>query len=175
MNTKAVLDWLATYQGAVSAISTCIIALSSIVTAYLTWNLFRENRLLRKVGAEPEVIAYLAEGIQEKLEINFVLMNVGRGPARNIEVQLDGIDRTPQGSFLGNAPALRNNPDRKPIDFLPESEQWRVWFGSGPILLEEPKLPPFDVIVRWQNLKGKRFCHKYQLDVAQFIGTISPR
>lgn len=174
MDITAVFDWLTANQGPVSAISTCIIALSSVVTAYLTWNLFRENRLLRKVGSEPEVIAYLAEGIHNKIEINFVLMNVGRGPARDINFQLHGINRNPEGNYLGTAPALRNNSKRKPIGFLPEGEQWCVWFGSGPNLLKEPELPPFEVTVRWQNLKGKQFCGEYQLDVAQFFGTLPP-
>ena len=174
LDLNTTLAWLTIYQGPVSSISTCIIAFSSIVTAYLTWNLFRENRLLRKVGAEPEIIAYLSTGTKEFIDINFALINVGRGPARNIEFQLNGIDRVPQGDDLGNATALRNNPDRKPIGFLAEAEKWCVFFGSGPALLCEPRLPPFEVTVHWQNLKGKQFCDKYQLDVTQFVGTFPP-
>ncbi len=145
-----ILDWFVANTVSVTTISTCVIAVFSIVTTCLTWNLIRENKLLRKVGAEPEIIAYLTHGTQEWNDINFMLTNVGRGPARNIEFQLEGIDRVPQGNFLGNAPALGNNPDRKPIGFLLEDEKWRVFFGSGPILLSKPRLPPFDATVQWQ-------------------------
>ena len=42
-------------------------------------------------------------------------------------------------------------------------------FGVGEAR-EKNALPPFEVVVKWQNLRGRKFEDVYILDVRQFLG-----
>ena len=156
------------YSQVVAVISTATIAVSAAITAILTWRLIRYNRRLSKVGTEPEVIAYLAADPFQPFT-NFVLANVGRGPARNVEFELalevDQYDRM----------VLRNEPNRKPQGFLLQGEKTEMLFGDHRLFgigeaRERNALPPFEVVVKWQNLRGRTFEDTYTLDVRQFLG-----
>lgn len=78
------LDWIAQNANAVTAIATAVIAAFTMLTAVLTRVLMAENRRLRKAGTEPEVTAYLIPHPDGNGAINFVLANIGQGPARNV-------------------------------------------------------------------------------------------
>ena len=160
--------YLLPYSQVITVVSTATIAISAAITAFLTWRLICDNRKLSKVGTEPEVIAYLAADPFQPFT-NFVLANVGRGPARNVEFELaleaDHYDRM----------VLRSEPNRKPQGFLLQGEKIEMLFGDHRLFgvgeeREKNALPPFAVVVKWQNLRGRKFEDTYTLDVRQFLG-----
>ena len=51
------IEWLNGNHGLISAVATAVIALFAIFTAWLTKTLADENRLMRKAGTEPKVVA----------------------------------------------------------------------------------------------------------------------
>ena len=55
-------NFLKTSEGAslTTAISTIVLTLTTMVYAWLTAVLAKENKLLRKAGTEPQIIAYLS-------------------------------------------------------------------------------------------------------------------
>ena len=166
------LNFLASYQGAITAIATIVIAASAVVTTILTRKLARENELLRKAGTEPEVVAYLDIG---SYFINFVLANVGQGPAQKVKFSIESDDFR----FSDDLPSeqkifLRNNTERTAISFLPQGENIRVVFCFDRILFAKPKLPPFDVLIEYENIKGKAYKKTVKLDISQFLGFASP-
>ena len=159
-------DWIAKNDGAVIAIATAAIALSTLFTVVLTWRLVRENRLLRKAETEPEVVGYLAIHPLHLTLLNFVLANVGRGPARNVKFELDVDEK----ELTSRDILLKNSVDRKPISVIPQGEVITAYFGNGGHVTEEPKLPPFNVNIEYEDLKGRQQCRTYLLDVGQFEG-----
>ena len=163
---KQILDWIVANPAAITAIATGIIAVSAVVTAWLTGALARENKILRKAGTEPEVIAYLAPHPVYNFPLLFVLANVGRGPARNVSFRLDA---NPEDLESHNV-VLRNSVDRTAISFLPQGESIRTFFGMSTDVLNEPRLQPFDVVVKYQNTTGRELTKTCPLDVAQFQG-----
>ena len=128
--------------------------------------LILENRRLRKAGTEPEVIAYLAPDSQHHTPLNFVLANVGRGPARNVSFSFDA---NTEDLEIHNVD-LRNSVDRTAISFLPQEERLCIFFGIGMDVMKEPRLQPFDVVIKYQNMAGRNFSKTYRLDVSQFEG-----
>jgi hypothetical protein len=82
------LSFLNAYQGAITALATVILTLTTIVYAWHTSVLARENRLLRKAGTEPDVVAYLAQHPRHRTALEFVLGNVGRGPAYDVSFKI---------------------------------------------------------------------------------------
>lgn len=173
------MDWTATITAIatsmqnwpaaiITAIATVVIAVSTIVTAIITWTLARENKLLRKAETEPEVVAYLSIHPFHHRFVNFVLANVGRGPARNVSFKFEKAE-----DFEDRGIALQNSASRKPISFLPQGESMHIFFSAGEQIFNEsnePILQPFDVVVEFEDLKGRHRREKYILDVAQFKG-----
>ena len=169
MNISAAFETcLLSYSQLVTVISTAIIAISAAVTAVLTWRLICDNRKLAKVGTEPEVVAYLAADPFQPFT-NLVLANVGRGPAREVDFELileeHHYDRI----------VLRNEPNRKPQGYLLQGEKTEMLFGDHRLFgtgeeREKNALRPFQVVVKWQNLRGRTFEDAYTLDVRQFLG-----
>ena len=161
-----VVDWLNANAGSVTAVATAVIAVSTVITAWLTRNLAKENRLLREAGTEPRVVAYLKLDPYRANVIKFVLANVGYGPARNVEFTF----QADEGDFESHDVQIRNSSDRTLTTMLPQGERIETFFGIGPSLMEEPRLRPINVSVRFENLNGRDFSDEYSLDVSQFIG-----
>ncbi len=169
---EPILNFLVSYQVAITAIATIVIATSAVVTTILTRKLARENELLRKAGTEPEVIAYLDIGSHF---INFVLANVGQGPAQKVKFSIESDDfRFSEDLPPEQKMFLRNNTERTAISFLPQGENIRVVFCFDRILFAKPKLPPFDVLIKYENIKGKAYEKTVKLDISQFLGFASP-
>ena len=167
---NSVLEWVSTNHSIVTAAATVIIAAAAGITAWLTHSLVRENKLLRNVGEDPKVIAYLSGDSRHASLFNLILANVGRGPARDIEFEFDFDERF----YANGRVAPINRDDRKPYGFLPQDERICMFFGSGGGLLGEDRLPPFRAKVKWQNLDGKEYEEEYEMDVRQFLGIFPP-
>ena len=159
-------NFLTPHQAAITAIATIVIAASAVITTILTRKLARENELLRKAGTEPEVIAYLEMHPYLWNIFNFVLANVGHGPARNVRFLFEEDEE----DFRNHEVRLRNEESRKDISFLPQGESIHLLFGGSIQTLREPRLQPFNVLVEYEDMKGRRHHATYQLDVSQFFG-----
>lgn len=157
------------YQGAIAALATAVIALMAIVTAFLTGGLIRENRLLRKAGMEPKVVAYLTTHPQYATMVNFVLANIGQGAARNVRFRFDA---EPQ-DFASHNVQIDNTVEREAISLLPQGEKIEAFFGAGPDLYKEPRLRPFKVVIDYEDMTGKRRSGTHVLDVSEFDGLIT--
>ena len=159
------VEWVDTHQGIVSAIATVVIAVATGVTAWLTHGLVRENRFLRKVGNSPMVIAYLLSDTKNPIVINFVLRNVGRGPARNVTFDFDLEEK--YYDKISTRPM--NRSDRSPISFLPQDESVFMFFGISYHLLKDSGIPCFLAKIKWQNLDGIEYKSEYKIDIRQFL------
>lgn len=84
------LEVLQQYNGAVTAIATIVLTVTTMVYAALTGILACETRRLRRAGTEPDVVAYLMPDTLYLTPINLVVANVGSGPARNVAVEIEG-------------------------------------------------------------------------------------
>lgn len=150
-----------------------ITAIATVVIAYVTFILADENRRLRKAGTEPEVVAYLTPHQDGTGGINFVLANIGQGPARNVRFELEYDEE----DFSSHGVKLLKNSDRTAISVLPQGEKLSSLFGISFELAKgkdkeqpQPPLKPFDVIVTYDNLNGKPVRSTQTLSVAQFLG-----
>ena len=156
------LEWLNSNH--ISAVATVVIAVSVIITAFLTYALANENRLMRKSGTEPKVVAYLKLDPYRTYVVNFVLANVGQGPARDVEFTF----QADESDFRDHDVKIGNHSDRTVTSMLPQGERIEMYFGGSSSLLKDPKLRPFKVSVTFQDLNGKNDNEEFVLDVAQF-------
>jgi hypothetical protein len=124
----------------------------AIVITRLTWTLATENRLLRKAGTEPEVVAYLLPDQRHLQLLNLVVANVGRGPARNVELEFIGDDL----DTLHKRGARLLARTKLPIlSVLPQDERFVQLFGSYLELCNGDSAPPdFTIRVNFENSSG---------------------
>lgn len=158
--------------GLLSHSSAAITAVATAVIAYLTYLLASENRRLRKAGTEPHVVAYLAPHPDGNGGVNFVLANVGQGPARNVKFEFvyDAAD------FRSHNAMLYNEHGRAPLTILPQGERIGSLFGVGYVLFgnsdgkSKTVLKPFDVKIAYTDLEGGLRSSIQTIDISQFSG-----
>ncbi len=152
-------------QGEVTALATVVIAVMAVVTGVLTYALIRENRLLRKAGTEPNVVAYLTTHSRRPTMTIFVLANIGEGAACNVRFRFQADEQ----DFTSHKVRLNNSCNRAAIGMLPQGEKIEAFFG-GHELYQNDKLRPFIVVVEYEDIKGRRRISTHSLDVSQFDG-----
>jgi hypothetical protein len=159
-------------SASISAWATVVVAFFSIVTVAVSFLVVRENRLLRKAGNKPEIIPYLAPHPDGHGGVNFVLANVGTGPAMEVKFRFD----YDEADFRGHDAHLYNDNVRQPFTLIKQGETREMLFGVGYILygnsdVKQPPLKPFGVAVSYKNLTGKRIIEKLtNIDIRQFHG-----
>lgn len=160
--------FLKTTEGAslTTAISTIVLTLTTMVYAWLTAVLARENKLLRKAGTEPQIVAYLAQHPTITGPLMFILANVGQGPALNVTFRIveGGSDFE---SHDAKIPSLKI-----PLTVIPQGDRYETFFGMGWDMFKEPRLLPFSVEVTCHDLSKRKHVDVFQIDISQFEGRI---
>jgi|ERR1041385_1006117 hypothetical protein len=149
---------------AVSAFAALIIMGATIATVALNRRLAKENRTLRKAESDPQVVAYATINPRVYAAIDFVIANIGRGPACEISYRIIA------GGEDLKAKEVRMLPAEVNYAFLPAGEQLSTWMGMGWELLAEPRVSPFEVEVSYQNLAGEKKTGRFKIDIGQFEG-----
>ena len=159
-------------------IATVVVALAAFVSAgsavasvLLTRRLAEDNRVLRKAGTEPEVVAYLGIDTQSGFFVNLVLENVGQGPACDVEFF---VEADPQDFADRSVMDVTAGATQKIRSLLPQGERAERRLGVGNSLFSEDeakRLQPFRVDVWYSTLRGVRIGpQEYPLDIAELRG-----
>lgn len=159
-------EFLKTSEGAslTTALSTVVLTVTTMVYAWLTAILARENKLLRKAGTEPQVVAYLSPHPRIIGPLQFTLANVGQGPAFNVRFRVvSGGDDFERHHVLFPKPKV-------PLTIIPQGDRYETFVGMGAEMLAEPRLEPFTIEVSYRDLKKREHVQKYLIDVGQFEG-----
>ena len=160
------IAWLNTNSGAITAIATVILTVTTMVYAWLTGVLAIENRRLRKAGTEPEVIAYLFPDARYVNILHLVVANVGRGTAKNVslEFEADVDDFVSHG--IEHQPGVR----RPLVAFLPQDERLFHFFGNALDMFNPDPPKDFVVHIRYEDMQGRPRSGTYKASVAQLGG-----
>ena len=162
------VDWANHNQGAITAVATVVMALTALVLVRLAAGLARDNRRLRRAAAEPVVIAFLQPHPRIAGALDFVLANVGRGPALEVSFGIiaGGED------FEGHEASLR--APSVPLSVILAGERYSTYFGMGwQAFRGGPRLAPFTVEVRYDGLKKRKHARSCVIDIGQFEGRVT--
>lgn len=166
-----ICDWFAAIDW--SATGSMIGGLSTSVVAVLTIRLIRENRLLRKAGDSPKVVAHFELHPDGNGGLNMALSNVGTGPAFDVSFSFE----REAGDFENYKVIVDYAKERPAMTMIAQGEKVRFLFAMG-FELFRPKDPsvgtqlkPFNVRVSWRASMGKELIsEKYRLDVSAYAG-----
>lgn len=163
---KAALELIKQYDEALLVLLTTGILLSGIGSLFVAGYLVRENRILRKAGTEPDVVAYLLPDRRHVTIVRLHIKNIGRGSATEIAFEVGGDHDSFREAKL-ELPLVRG---RTPISVLPPDDEISLFFGMGHQLLADPKLGPVPLEIAYKNAAGKEYRKSVTLDISQFEG-----
>lgn len=155
-------------------LATVLSGFSTFAIGILTFFLWRENRLLRKVGSEPRLIAYYEPHPDGTGGLNIAIANVGNGPAKDVYFQFEGDP----DNFARYHIILDCTYRRGPIATIPQDDKISMFFAVG-FQLFSPKdemgnganqpIEPFHIRVEWQSIEGrKKYADRFLLDVKPY-------
>src|SRR5690606_13693257 len=108
-------------------LATVLSGFSTFAIAALTFFLWRENRLLRKAGSEPRLIAYYEPHPDGTGGLNIAITNVGKGPAKDVYFQFEGDSE----NFAKYDLVLDCSHRRGPIATIPQDGKISIFFAVG--------------------------------------------
>jgi|GEM_PF-2099373 len=154
-------------------LATVLSGFSTLVIAFFTLFLWRENRLLHQAGSEPRVVAHFDMHPDGTGAVNMSLSNIGTGSALDVYFELEAD----QEDFTQYSIQLDIARKRAPMTLISQGEKVSFLFGISFDLFrkkgkgEIKPLNPFTVVVRWRSINRKeKFCERYTLDISQYAG-----
>ena len=144
------------------ALFTLALVVFTVILAIATKQLANVSRMAQEEANRPKVSARLKHSSDHGSFIRLVVMNIGRGPAVNLSIKLDGDeDDLKRILFRGTS---------APIAFLSNSDSDIYSMGSRVNLFADPEMKPFSVVLEYDDLNGKSYMNKVELDMKQFKG-----
>jgi hypothetical protein len=150
--------------------SALVSALATVAIAWLTLELARENRKLRKAGQEPQVVAYLVPHPDGNGFLNIVFANVGLGLAKDVMFNID----CDEADFQAHRVLMKIAKGHAPINVIPSGEKIVALFGLGADLFgsrgQNPigPLRPFNVRMDFKDSEGRPRHTVSNIDIMQF-------
>lgn len=152
-------SFMGMYQAAITAFAT----IGIFIVAFMT---FMENRKLREISTKPRVVAYLEQDSRYVNFLNLSIKNIGYAAAHNVSIWINADKE----DFSFHEVRIRNESDRKPIGTFPHGSKIMTELGFGHVLFKEPRLKPFEIVIEFEDMKGKKYRECCLLDISQFGG-----
>ena len=155
------VNWDAVFSG--------VVALSTVVYAFLTWKLVSETKSLRKAQTDPQLSISIAadRGDIDGL-VELVIGNHGGGAAHNITLGFEG-DPT---HFSETYPIDKVAIIEHGIRYMEPHGSWRIPLGSfyHPERFEKAVKNPWVFNVRYEDSLGKVTPEIFNIDFRQLSG-----
>ena len=152
-------------------LATIVSGFATLAIALLTLFLLRENKLLRKAGSDPNLVAYFEMHPDGTGGLNITIINIGSGPAKNVYFQF--IDD--QEEFKNYEILFDCSIRRGPYIIIPQGEKLSMLFAVGYELFkpknsdERRAMKPFRVKVEWESIDcRKKRQAEFLLDVSVY-------
>jgi hypothetical protein len=160
---KPLMQFLNTNAGAVTALLTAVLVLTTVFYAIVTYWLFRETRLARLSTETPEVVAYLRPHERHISALTAHIENIGLGPAYNVQVFFEFSQGDADKYQLQHLPP----EPRHLTNVMPARSSLKTSIGTYYELVEkEGEISPFKIHIHYKDSRGRKH---------RFVETFSPR
>ena len=102
------VEFLNENNGAFAVIFSAVVAIATVVYAFLTWRLVSETRKMREAQTEPKVSVTIQPREERIKLIDMVIQNIGLGPAYNIKFEINPDFECMKGKFLSELGFMKN-------------------------------------------------------------------
>lgn len=142
-----------------------IVAISTVVYAILTGKLVGETKRMREVQTEPKVWIRIQPREEWINLVDFIIHNIGLGPAYNIRFEISPDFEYTQGKFLSELNLIKNG-----LKFLAPNQKLQFFLTSMVEDFKQKTETPFAVKVKFQNSVGSNFEETYVVDFSELVG-----
>lgn len=140
---------------------TGVVALATLVYAYLTYVLVKETIRLRQIQTEPEIIVYLQPIEDSPSFLEIIVRNIGGGTAYNLK-----------WSFDLEAKLIKEKNTRldkqkffiEGMDYFAPGQIYRSIFGVTTELYEKPIPSALLLKVSYENMQTKKYQREFSID-----------
>ena len=159
------LEFLNQNSGALTIIFSALVAIATVVYAFLTWGLVSETRKLREAQTEPKVFISIQPREQWINFIDLVIQNIGFGPAYDINFEVCPDFEYANGKFLSGLGLVKNG-----LKHLAPAQKLQFFFTSLVENFEEKTKTFFEIRVTYRNALGRVYEDTYLIDFSSLIG-----
>ena len=152
---------------------TGVVAVSTVIYAFLTWRLVSETRRMRRAQTEPRVSVHveLNETSGDGSRMDLMIQNVGQGPAEEIRFEFEG-----DPTYFGKGrPIDQLSVFKNGLPYLSPNQSFRIvlgWLYDEEFTRATQK--PWDIRVRYKNVAGEEIPEStFSVDFSQFKGLIA--
>lgn len=162
---KALMDYLNTNAGAITALLTVVLVATTIFYAVVTYGLFRETRLARLATQKPEVVAYMRPHRKLISALNVHFGNIGLGPAFAVKVSFKLKENEAEKYGLSHLPI----EPRHLTNVMPAQSGMETNFGTYYELVEKHgSISPFSIRIDYEDIRGKRYVFEETFEARSF-------
>ena len=160
---KPLMEFLNTNAGAVTALLTAVLVLTTVFYALVTYWLFRETRLARLSTETPEVVAYLRPHARHISALTAHIENIGLGPAYDVQVFFEFSEGDAKKYQLQHLPPK----PRHLTNVMPARSRLETNIGTYYELVEKDgEISPFKIHIHYNDNRRRKH---------RFVETFSPR
>ena len=154
---------------------TGVVAVSTVVYAFLTWKLVTETRRMREVQTEPRVSVRVQADHTGHPGYELIIRNDGQGVAKNVSFEFEGDPSYFRSSWVSRSPPRINQLPviKDGLDYLEPNQVYR--FPLGTVIAEEferAAKSPWTFRTQYESLYGKRKKDICIVDFSQFRGML---
>ena len=149
----------------VTLIFSGVVALSTVVYAFLTWSLSTENIKMRKAHTDPNVSVYLEQNRASIHFLDLIVKNIGSGPAYDVTFKVLEEFDIPKGKKLSQIDFMQAGIHYMPPDYQIKS-YFLTFLGNYEKIIDKN----IKVQVSYKNVNKENISEINNLNMSQFKG-----
>lgn len=166
---NSLFNYLNQNSGAITVVFTFVVALSTVVYAWLTAVLVKETRKIREVQTEP-LIEIVIEPLEEAINIiRLRIKNIGFGPARNVSFK-SNVLKGGEGAQKLLSEFTDVNFFRTGLTYFGPNQQVHSKFTQMVKDHEEKIKSVFQFDIKYESITGKPYNETSIIDMSEMKG-----
>lgn len=150
-------------SGALTLLFSGVVAISTVVYAWLTHNLVSETKKMRKYQVEPEINITMEPKEGYLQYIYLIIQNIGGGAAIDVEFTL-----TPDFELYNSRKLSEVGIIQKGLKILAPNQKLELLLTDIPYLIEKDKFDIFNIKVTYSDSTNEKKEHEFVMDLSQF-------
>jgi hypothetical protein len=163
------ISFLNTNAGVLNLLFSALVAISTVVYAWLTARLVREARSMREAQTEPRIEVFYRPRDEWISLIDVVVKNIGTGPAYAIFITASA-SHTSEGSSSLLQRLNELGSFRKGIAFLAPGQEFHSFWTTMTEHFEDKLQTSVVVKSRFRSSSGREYEARHQLDLSELKG-----
>jgi len=160
------LEYFQVHSGGLTVLFAAVVAIATIVYAFLTWRLVGETRTIRKLDSDPVLSIHISPSHRWIHILMVTIENTSRSPILDLrfETQPPIEDLASSGTKLEFLKNLNN------LQYLAPGQKITSFYGSALEILKNNPAPKVKISVKYKDIRKQNHNTTFLLDPNKFRG-----